>query len=172
MYADKPQSFWENMLWTDETKLELFGRSHQSYIYRRKNEAFKEKNNMPIMKHGGGSDILGLSCCLRHRVPWICAGHNEIRRLSSHFGEKYTVQSQKSVSSMVVQAGQWPHTCIKQHSRMDEKKTLDLSWSGLLWVLIWIPLNIFGKTWNLQLGDSTHQTWQNWSSLPRNSGPN
>ena len=54
MHVDKPQSFWENVLWTDETKLELFGKSHQP-VYRRKNEAFKEKNTMPTVKHGGGS---------------------------------------------------------------------------------------------------------------------
>lgn len=24
-HQDKPQSFWENVLWTDETKIELFG---------------------------------------------------------------------------------------------------------------------------------------------------
>ena len=55
MHVDKPQSFWENVLWTDETKLELFGKSHQPYVYRRKNEAFKEKNTMPTVKHGGSS---------------------------------------------------------------------------------------------------------------------
>src|SRR4029434_7859652 len=44
MHIDKPQGFWENVLWTDETKLELFGKSHQLYVHRRKNEAYKEKN--------------------------------------------------------------------------------------------------------------------------------
>jgi len=29
MHIDKPQSFWVNVLWTDESKLELFGKSHQ-----------------------------------------------------------------------------------------------------------------------------------------------
>lgn len=27
MHVHKPQNFWENVLWTDETKLELFGTS-------------------------------------------------------------------------------------------------------------------------------------------------
>uniref|UniRef100_H2M9V3 Transposase Tc1-like domain-containing protein n=1 Tax=Oryzias latipes TaxID=8090 RepID=H2M9V3_ORYLA len=43
MHVDKPQSFWENVLWTDETKLELFGKAHQLY------------NTVPTVKHGGGS---------------------------------------------------------------------------------------------------------------------
>ena len=27
-HLNKPKSFWENVLWTDETKLELFGKAH------------------------------------------------------------------------------------------------------------------------------------------------
>ena len=54
MHIDKPQSFWQNVLWTDETKLELFGKSHKLYVHRRKNEAYKEKNTVPTVKHGGG----------------------------------------------------------------------------------------------------------------------
>ncbi|MGH0171244.1 UNVERIFIED_CONTAM: hypothetical protein FKN15_060572 [Acipenser sinensis] len=37
MHIDKPQSFWENVLWTDESLLEVFGKSHQLYVHRRKN---------------------------------------------------------------------------------------------------------------------------------------
>lgn len=55
---DKPQSFWNNVLWTDETKVELFGNSRRQYVYRRRKEAFKEKNTIPTVKHGGGSIML------------------------------------------------------------------------------------------------------------------
>src|SRR4029434_1702963 len=57
-YLDTPQSFWENVLWTDETKIELFGNAHQQYVYRRRNEVYKEKNTLPTVKHGGGSIML------------------------------------------------------------------------------------------------------------------
>ncbi len=53
----KPQSFWENVLWTDETKVELFGKGHHGTVYRKRNEAFKEKNTVPTVKHGGGSKM-------------------------------------------------------------------------------------------------------------------
>uniref|UniRef100_A0A3P9NV93 Transposase Tc1-like domain-containing protein n=1 Tax=Poecilia reticulata TaxID=8081 RepID=A0A3P9NV93_POERE len=46
---DKPQSFWDNF---------FFGKSHKQYVYRRRNEAFKEKNTIPTVKHGGGSIML------------------------------------------------------------------------------------------------------------------
>jgi len=49
MHIDKPQSFWENVLCTDETKMELFGKSHQLYVHRRRNEAYKEKNTVPTV---------------------------------------------------------------------------------------------------------------------------
>ncbi len=47
----KPQSFWENVLWTDETKVELFGKGHHGTVYRKRNEAFKEKNTVPIQSN-------------------------------------------------------------------------------------------------------------------------
>ena len=54
----KPQKFWDTVLWTDETKLELFGPMDQRYVWRRKNEAYEEKNTLPTVKHGGGSVML------------------------------------------------------------------------------------------------------------------
>jgi len=32
MHIDKPQSFWENVLWTDESKLELFAKAYQHFL--------------------------------------------------------------------------------------------------------------------------------------------
>ena len=54
-YIEKPKKFWDSVLWTDETKLELFGHMDQRYIWRKKNEAYAEKNTIPTVKHGGGS---------------------------------------------------------------------------------------------------------------------
>ena len=43
------------VLWSDETKLELFSHPSFQYVRRKKNEAFKAKNTIPAVKHGGGS---------------------------------------------------------------------------------------------------------------------
>ena len=40
---DKPQYFWENVHWTDETKLELFGKSYQLYVTDTKMKHTKKK---------------------------------------------------------------------------------------------------------------------------------
>lgn len=57
-HVDKPDGFWANILWTDETKIELYGHMRSWYISRTPKTAFKEKNLVPTVKHGGGSILL------------------------------------------------------------------------------------------------------------------
>lgn len=47
--------FWKHVLWSDETKIELFGHNNISHVYRKTGEAFLPKNTVPTVKHGGGS---------------------------------------------------------------------------------------------------------------------
>ena len=44
-------------MWTDETKVELFGKAHYCTVYRKLNEAFKEMNTVPMGKHAGSSQM-------------------------------------------------------------------------------------------------------------------
>ena len=50
--------FWKNVLWSDETKIELFGHNDHRYVWRKKGEACKPKNTIPTVKDGGGSNKL------------------------------------------------------------------------------------------------------------------
>ncbi len=52
-HLDDPQDFWENTLWTDKTKVELFGRCVSHYIWRKSNTAFQKNNIIPTVKYGG-----------------------------------------------------------------------------------------------------------------------
>jgi len=54
-HRNKPQNFCDFVLWSDETKLELFGPMDQRYVWRKKNEAYAEKNTLSTVKHSGGS---------------------------------------------------------------------------------------------------------------------
>lgn len=54
-FLRKPKTFWKNVLWSDETKVELFGKRNLHRVYRKKNEAFKENNTVLTVKHCGGS---------------------------------------------------------------------------------------------------------------------
>uniref|UniRef100_A0AAQ4S874 Transposase Tc1-like domain-containing protein n=1 Tax=Gasterosteus aculeatus aculeatus TaxID=481459 RepID=A0AAQ4S874_GASAC len=52
------KDFWRKVLWSDKTKMELFGHNAQQYVWRRKAEAFNPKNTKSTVKHGGGSIML------------------------------------------------------------------------------------------------------------------
>lgn len=43
---DETTEFWETVLWTDETKLELFGHMDQRYVWRAKSQAYDQKNTI------------------------------------------------------------------------------------------------------------------------------
>lgn len=49
-YETEPLSFWERILFSDESKFEIFGTKKPPKIWRSKNEAFKEKN-IKTIKH-------------------------------------------------------------------------------------------------------------------------
>lgn len=57
-YLEKPFDYWSNIIWSDETKIELFGHNQQRYIWRKKNTAHVVKNTVPTVKHGGGSIMI------------------------------------------------------------------------------------------------------------------
>lgn len=57
-YLKKEPSFWSSVLWSDETKIELFGHRDVAFIWRKKGEAYKPKNTVPTVKCGGGSIML------------------------------------------------------------------------------------------------------------------
>ncbi len=47
------------VLWSDETKIELFGINSTRRVWRRRrNAAYDPKNTIPTVKHGGGNIML------------------------------------------------------------------------------------------------------------------
>uniref|UniRef100_A0AAZ3PE18 Transposase Tc1-like domain-containing protein n=1 Tax=Oncorhynchus tshawytscha TaxID=74940 RepID=A0AAZ3PE18_ONCTS len=49
---------WVKVLWSDETKIELFGINSTRCVWRRRNAAYDPKNTIPTVKHGGGNIML------------------------------------------------------------------------------------------------------------------
>ena len=45
-------------MWSDETKIELFGLNSTHCVWRKKKDEYNAKNTIPTMKHGGGNIIL------------------------------------------------------------------------------------------------------------------
>ena len=46
---------WKSILWSDESKFEIFGTKRRQYVRRRNGEQFKDMSLQPTIKYGGGS---------------------------------------------------------------------------------------------------------------------
>ena len=57
-HQDKDPTFWKHVLWSDETKIKLFGHNDQRYVCRKQGEASHPNKTIPTVKHGGGSIML------------------------------------------------------------------------------------------------------------------
>ncbi|KAK3511579.1 hypothetical protein QTP70_010692 [Hemibagrus guttatus] len=57
-HLDDPEEDCENVIWSDETKIELFGKNSTCRVWRRKNAELHPKNTIPTVKHGGGNIML------------------------------------------------------------------------------------------------------------------
>lgn len=49
---------WKNVLWSDETKVNLFGSDGKVHVRRPKNTAYDPKHTLKTVKHGGGNIML------------------------------------------------------------------------------------------------------------------
>ena len=52
------QNIWKKVLWSDETKIELFGHQGKRNIWHKPNPPHQPENIVPTVKHGGGSIML------------------------------------------------------------------------------------------------------------------
>ncbi len=56
--ANDSEENWVKVLWSDETKIQLFGINWARRVWRRRNAAYDPKNTIPTVKHGGGNIML------------------------------------------------------------------------------------------------------------------
>lgn len=54
---------WKQVLFTDETKFELFGSNRRTFVRRMANERFIKECLTPTIKHGGGSVMVWGGIC-------------------------------------------------------------------------------------------------------------
>ena len=47
LHLNKAQDFWNNVLWTDQTKVEMFGHNAQQHVWIKLNTAYQHKHLIP-----------------------------------------------------------------------------------------------------------------------------
>lgn len=58
-FVNCDENFWKNIIFSDETKINLFGRDGKKQIvWRKPNTEHNVRNTCPTIKHGGGSVML------------------------------------------------------------------------------------------------------------------
>ena len=57
-HLDDPEEAWEKVMWSDETKIELFGINLTRRVWRKINAEYNPKSTIPTVKHGGGNLML------------------------------------------------------------------------------------------------------------------
>ena len=58
-YREKPLGFWNKVLWSDESKFNLFGSDGKVVVWHSPKEAFVAECTIPTVKHGVGN----VKCC-------------------------------------------------------------------------------------------------------------
>lgn len=79
------------ILFCGATKLELVGPMSQRYVWMKKNEAYAEKNILPMVKHGGGLVML-----------WGCFGSSGTRKLQRVEGKMDLLKYQEILGENVM----------------------------------------------------------------------
>ena len=54
-YVDEPLSFWNRVMWTDESKFNLKKTDWRVRVWRKPHETFSAQTSIRTFKHGGGS---------------------------------------------------------------------------------------------------------------------
>ncbi|KAI4895208.1 hypothetical protein NFI96_002982 [Prochilodus magdalenae] len=92
----------DKVLWTDETKIELFGHNKGRYAWRKKSTALQEKHLLPTVKFGAGSIMLW-GC-----VASIGTGNLvkvEVRMNSNQYQQILETNVQESVTKLKLRQG-------------------------------------------------------------------
>lgn len=70
-YANWTVDDWKRVIWSDETKINVFGSDGRQYCYRRPGERIQPHHVQPTVKHGGGSLMLW-GCFTSAGVGYAC----------------------------------------------------------------------------------------------------
>ena len=132
------------MLWTDESKFEVFGSKRRKYVRQRPNEKMLKQCITPSVKHGGGSVMIwgcfgATAVGDLHRVQGIGNQHGYRSILQQH-----AIPSGKRLigANSGIQQDNDPKHTSKLCKRYLEKKESD----GVLSMMDWPPQSPYMQT--------------------------
>lgn len=131
-YLNKPVRFWNTVLWSDETKIELFGRNSTNHVWRKKGEAYAPKCTIPTVKFGGGSIMVWGCFCSSgvgqlHIIEGTMNGKKYREILEQHLLP--SVRSLKLKRGWSFQQDNDPkHTANETKKWFDERRISVLEW--------------------------------------------
>ncbi len=97
--ANDSEETWVKVLWSDETKIQLFCINSTRRVCRRRNSAYDPKNTISIFKHGGGNIML-----------WGCfsaKGTGQLHRIKRTMDGAMHCQGQGIKASKGIENGSW-----------------------------------------------------------------
>ncbi len=154
-----------NVLWTDETRIELFDHNQRRFAWRKKNTAFQEKNLLPTVKFGGGSIMLwgfvaskGTGLLVRVEGCMDSTQYHQILKNNVQESGKRL----KSRRSWLFQQDNDPKHCSKSTKRFMHRhkcNVLERPCSPQTWT----SSKIYGLIWR-------RLSWLNWRNVARKNG--
>ncbi len=97
-FANDSEENWVKVLWSDETKIQLFGINSTRRVWRRRNAAYDPKNTIPTIKHGGGNIIL---------LSFSAKGTGQLHRIKGMMDGAMYRQGQDVEASQGIENGSW-----------------------------------------------------------------
>ncbi len=81
----KDIDYWNHVLWSDETKINVFGSDGVKRVWWQPGEDYKDKCVLPTVKHGGGSVMVwGCMIAARYWVATVHWGNHECQHVLWH----------------------------------------------------------------------------------------
>ncbi|KAI4886589.1 hypothetical protein NFI96_000787 [Prochilodus magdalenae] len=142
-HLDVPEEYWENVIWSDETKVEIFGKNTTRRVWRKVNAELHPKNTIPTVKHRGGNIMLW--GCFSAKGPGRLVRVHE-RMNGAMYCEILGANLLPSARAMKMKRG-WVFQHDKHTARATRSgfvRNISKSWSGLASLPISTPSKTFG----------------------------
>ena len=110
----KHMDYWNNVQWSDEMKIILFGSNGFKHVWLQPGEEYKEKCVIPTVKHGGGNVMVWgcMSAAGIGELTFHC-GKDELQHVLRNTATEHDPIPPETGSQGSVQAWQWPQTHLQ-----------------------------------------------------------